>query len=54
MIVTAQLDVANLAAIEPVVATLAERLGRLDVVFANAGVAVDGDAVPTSRRGPRN
>ncbi len=35
---TARLDVADLAAIEPVVATLAERLGRLDVVFANAGI----------------
>src|SRR5215831_9809426 len=37
-VVTARLDVADLAAIEPVVATLAERLGRLDAVFANAGI----------------
>jgi NAD(P)-dependent dehydrogenase (short-subunit alcohol dehydrogenase family) len=40
-VVTARLDVADLAAIEPVLATLAERLGRLDVVFANAGIGGD-------------
>jgi NAD(P)-dependent dehydrogenase (short-subunit alcohol dehydrogenase family) len=40
-VVTARLDVGDLAAIEPVVATLAERLGRLDVVFANAGIGGD-------------
>ena len=37
-VVTARLDVADLATIEPVVATLAKRLGRLDAVFANAGI----------------
>jgi len=36
--IAARLDVADLAAIEPVVADLAARLGRLDVVFANAGI----------------
>ena len=38
---TARLDVADLAAIEPSASTLAERLGRLDVVFANAGIRGD-------------
>ena len=37
-VVTARLDVADLEAIEPVVAEIAGRLGRLDVVFANAGI----------------
>lgn len=37
--VTARLDVADVASIEPAVARVAERLGRIDVVFANAGIA---------------
>jgi NAD(P)-dependent dehydrogenase (short-subunit alcohol dehydrogenase family) len=37
-VLTAQLDVGDLAAIESVVGALAKRLGRLDVVFANAGI----------------
>jgi NAD(P)-dependent dehydrogenase (short-subunit alcohol dehydrogenase family) len=35
---TAQLDVADLPRIEPLLATVAERLGRVDIVFANAGM----------------
>jgi NAD(P)-dependent dehydrogenase (short-subunit alcohol dehydrogenase family) len=38
-VVTARLDVADVASIEPAVASIAARLGKLDVVFANAGIS---------------
>lgn len=38
-VVTVRLDVADVAAIAPAVTDVAARLGKLDVVFANAGMA---------------
>jgi 3-oxoacyl-[acyl-carrier protein] reductase len=35
-------DVANMAAAEEQVAALAKRLGKLDILVANAGIAIDG------------
>lgn len=35
-------DVANMAASEAAVADVAKRLGRLDILVANAGIAIDG------------
>jgi 3-oxoacyl-[acyl-carrier protein] reductase len=35
-------DVANMQATEEAIAALAKRLGRLDIVVANAGIAIDG------------
>jgi NAD(P)-dependent dehydrogenase (short-subunit alcohol dehydrogenase family) len=40
-VLTARLDVADLPGIEPLLAIVAERLGRLDIVFANAGIGGD-------------
>lgn len=35
-------DVANMQATEEAIAALAKRLGRLDILIANAGIAIDG------------
>src|SRR5690242_4824927 len=35
-------DVANMQATEEAIAALAKRLGRLDILVANAGIAIDG------------
>lgn len=39
---TASFDTADMAATEQVVGAIAKRLGRLDIVVANAGIAIDG------------